>query len=244
MCAVATRLPHASLERDSRLRKAAKIASIVSARKAFADNHVLEIGTGAGVMAGYFSGLVGPNGKVTATDVHDQRQVREGYDFFPVAGIDLPFPDQSFDIVIYNHVIEHVGDRTAQRRHLAEIGRVLKDDGILYIAAPNRWALIEPHFRLALLSWLPRALRSPYVRLARRGQQYDCDPLSLSELKAMLAHSGFDCEPCAADAVAAMAQFESHRLIVRLSAKLPKALYGRCHAFLATLIFVARKCSR
>lgn len=244
MCAVATRLPHASLERDSRLRKAAKIASIVSARKAFADNHVLEIGTGAGVMAGYFSGLVGPNGKVTATDVHDQRQVREGYDFVSVAGIDLPLPDRSFDIVIYNHVIEHVGDRTAQRRHLAEIGRVLKDDGILYIAAPNRWALIEPHFRLALLSWLPRALRSPYVRLARRGQQYDCDPLSLSELKAMLAHSGFDCEPCAADAVAAMAQFESHRLIVRLAAKLPKALYRRCHAFLATLIFIARKCSR
>lgn len=238
------RLPHASLERDSRLRKAAKIASIVSARKAFAGKQVLEIGTGAGVMAAYFSELVGAEGKVTATDVHDQRQVREGYDFFPVADIELPFQDQSFDIVIYNHVIEHVGDRAAQRHHLAEIRRILKDDGILYIAAPNRWALIEPHFRLAFLSWLPRGLRSSYVRLARRGNQYDCDPLSHAEMTALLAHGGFVCEPCAADAVAAMARFESHRFIVRLAAKLPKALYRRCHCFLATLIFIARKCPR
>lgn len=240
MGAVAPRLPHASLERDSRLRKAAKIASIVSARKAFAGKHVLEIGTGAGVMAVYFSELVGMNGKVTATDVHDQRQVREGYDFFPVADIELPFLDQSFDIVIYNHVIEHVGDRAAQRRHLAEIRRVLKDDGILYIAAPNRWAVVEPHFRLAFLSWLPRNLRSLYVRCARRGRQYDCDPLSCSELKTMLAQGGFDCEPCAAEAIAAIAQLEARRG-ARLAALLPRTIVDLLHPLMPTLIFLAHK---
>ena len=241
MNSIDIRLPHASLERDSRLRKAAKIAAIVAPRRAFVGAHVLEIGTGAGVMAAYFSQLVGPHGKVTATDVCDQRQIREGFDFFPVADTTLPFPDGAFDIVIYNHVIEHVGDRATQQRHLEEIRRVLKDNGILYIAAPNRWALIEPHFRLAFLSWLPRSMRSAYVRLAARGRNYDCDPLSYAELRKMIARAGLYSESCAGEAVNAMAQFEQHRLIVRLASKLPKSLYETCHCFLATLIFVARK---
>lgn len=241
MSTAAKRAPHASLERDSRLRKAEKIAAIVARRKGFAGAHVLEIGTGAGIMAAHFTELAGPGGKVIATDVCDQRQIQEGFEFFPVADITLPFPDRTFDIIIYNHVIEHVGGRDAQQQHLAEIRRVLKDDGLVYVAAPNRWALVEPHFGLALLSWLPRRLRSSYVRLARRGSQYDCDPPSYAELIKMIEHAGLRWEPCAAEAIDALALFEQHRLIVRLAAKLPRSLYQRGHRFLATLIFIAHK---
>lgn len=89
--AAAARFPHAPLERDTRLRKAAKIASIVAARKSFSGAYVTEIGTGAGVMAAYFSEPAGPGGGVTATDVCDQRQARKGSEFSPVADTDLPF---------------------------------------------------------------------------------------------------------------------------------------------------------
>ena len=67
--------------------------------------------------------------------------------------------DGSFDVVVSNHVVEHVGDREAQRTHLAELRRVLAADGLGYLATPTRWALVEPHFTVPLLSWPPRPLR-------------------------------------------------------------------------------------
>lgn len=235
------RLPHASLETDSRLRKAKKIAAIVRKRIALKGASVLEIGTGAGAMAAHFASLVGRDGQVVATDVHDQRLTREGFAFYQVDDVALPFADSKFDLVIYNHVIEHVGNRRDQAAHLCEIRRVLKPSGIAYIAAPNRWAVVEPHFRLAFLSWLPCSLRSAYVRLAKRGRRYDCDPLSHREFRQVLSNAGFVCEGCAAEAVAAMADFESHRAIVRMAARLPGWVLDSLHPVMATLIFVARK---
>jgi hypothetical protein len=38
-----------------------------------------------------------------------------------------------------------------QHTHLAEIGRCLRDNGKLYIAVPNRWGLIDAHYRLPFL---------------------------------------------------------------------------------------------
>src|SRR3546814_5478078 len=72
----------------------------------------------------------------------------EGYAFQVVDGTTLPYSNDTFDIVVSNHVIEHVGNADAQRHHLDEIRRVLAPDGVVYFAAPNRWRLVEPHFRL------------------------------------------------------------------------------------------------
>jgi len=107
-----------------------------------------------------------------------------------VQGVKLPFEPDRFDVVISNHVIEHVGDAAAQLRHLQEIRRVLKPEGVAYLAVPNRWMLTEPHYRLKFLSWLPHSWRSPYLRWRGKGDFYDCEPLQLHELEAMLAQSG------------------------------------------------------
>lgn len=47
----------------------------------------------------------------------------------------LPFPDQTFDLILMLDVIEHLYQRT---QALREAHRVLKADGILLLAAPNR----------------------------------------------------------------------------------------------------------
>src|SRR3546814_18660903 len=98
----------------------------------------------------------------------------------------LPFADDSFDVVLSNHVIEHVGEQPEQLAHLSELRRVLTPGGIGYLAVPNRWMLVEPHYRLAFLSWWPHAWRSPYLRLMRKGKFYDCEPLQLGQLETML----------------------------------------------------------
>src|SRR5277367_1908702 len=46
----------------------------------------------------------------------------------------LPFADRTFDFVISNHSLEHFRDLAGS---LAEIGRVLKPTGGLYIAVPD-----------------------------------------------------------------------------------------------------------
>jgi SAM-dependent methyltransferase len=55
---------------------------------------------------------------------------------------DLPYGTDSFDVVICNHVLEHVDD---DQRGLAEIRRVLRDDGRAIIMSPiddaSEWTL-------------------------------------------------------------------------------------------------------
>ncbi|MFC4949914.1 glycosyltransferase [Pseudonocardia sp. GCM10023141] len=48
---------------------------------------------------------------------------------------ELPFPDDSFDLVFYHHVIEHVPDPAGS---LVELARVLRPGGLIYVGTPNR----------------------------------------------------------------------------------------------------------
>lgn len=50
----------------------------------------------------------------------------------------LPFPDVSFDVVIANHVLEHVAD---DRLAMREIQRVLKPQGQTILQTPVHWDL-------------------------------------------------------------------------------------------------------
>jgi len=74
----------------------------------------------------------------------------------------LPFPDQSFDIVFSNSVIEHVGDGESQRQFANEIARVGKS---YWVQTPNRGFPVEPHLLTPFLHFLPHAWQR---RLARR----------------------------------------------------------------------------
>lgn len=132
--------------------------------------------------------------RVTAVDIQDQRIVDGPFDFHIVEGTTLPFGDDTFDVVISNYLIEHVGGPKAQAEHLSEIERVMGPTSIGYLASPNRWRLFGPHFRLPFLSWIPDSWRDSYVRLMHRGTYYDCNPLSRSTLDGMLEDSGFSYE--------------------------------------------------
>jgi SAM-dependent methyltransferase len=183
---------HASFDLASRHAKALKIERLLDLRPRGRPIRLLEVGTGAGGIAHYFGTRESWSFDVDAVDVEDQRQMRDGYRFRVVRDARLPFGDGVFDVVISNHVIEHVGDAPAQALHLRELRRVLAADGCAYLAVPNRWQLVEPHFHLAFLSWLPASWRSPYVRFRGRGLEYDCSPLTTSALEPELRAAGFD----------------------------------------------------
>ena len=139
---------------------------------------MLEIGTGSGGIAHFFGSAGSMGWDVEAIDVEDVRRVTGGYRFTLVDDVMLPFADASFDVVVSNHVIEHVGDARQQARHLEELARGLRPGGVGYLAVPCRWMLVEPHYRLPFLSWLPQRAADLYVRLAGKGDYYDCQPLT------------------------------------------------------------------
>src|SRR5262249_49347647 len=142
-----SRASHANLDAASRARKAQKIAALLGT-DSLRGARVLEIGTGSGVISAELARLVGPDGIVESVDVVDERIEVEGYRFTRVSGTALPFADSSFDVVISNHVIEHVGSELDQAHHLREISRLLGTDGRYYLASPSRASIVEPHFQL------------------------------------------------------------------------------------------------
>jgi ubiquinone/menaquinone biosynthesis C-methylase UbiE len=54
----------------------------------------------------------------------------------------IPFPDRYFDFVFHNQVIEHVQNIDDV---LTEIGRVLKDDGLMLSLFPSKESIFEGH---------------------------------------------------------------------------------------------------
>lgn len=232
--------PHAVLDLPSRRLKAVKIERLLGLERKPGPLRLLEVGTGSGGIAHYFANGCEGRYLVDALDVVDNRLVEDGYCFTLVDDTRLPFEDASFDVVLSNHVIEHVGDERAQRAHLAELARVLRPAGVGYLAVPNRWMLVEPHFRLAFLSWLPESLRSPYLRLAGKGNHYDCRPLTARRAARLLREAGFAPRQQCGRALLLTFELEQPRswLYRALLRRLPEWLYRALGPLFPTLIYV------
>jgi ubiquinone/menaquinone biosynthesis C-methylase UbiE len=84
-------------------------------------------------------------------------------------GTDLPFKDESFTFVLCNDVLEHVAD---SEKLAKELLRVLAQGSTTYIQCAGKYQIMEPHFLLPFLSWLPQPLATLYLRLTRKGESY------------------------------------------------------------------------
>ena len=164
---------------DKRRGKAQKIEGLLDRPVAGADS--LYLGTGTWFLAQYF---VEAGAKVSAADADGYRYAASA-PYSAIEGTSLPFEADTFDIVIFNHVIEHVGERAEQEAMMGEIARILRPGGVLYLGVPNSWALIEPHYKLPILGALPQMLADWLVRTIRRHPRYDCRPFTHRELAAL-----------------------------------------------------------
>jgi SAM-dependent methyltransferase len=102
---------------------------------------LLDLGSGAGS----FDSNMGP---FTAIRADLDRPSSPTSNFAQADAARLPFADRAFDAVISNHSLEHFRDLVGS---LAEIGRVLKPTGALYVAVPDASTFCDRLYR-----WLGR----------------------------------------------------------------------------------------
>ena len=157
------------------------------------------------------------------------RTIDGGSDSFSVLSLD-----------VHLHVIEHVGGPDLQQAHLAELRRVLAASGFGYLAVPSRWQVVEPHYGVAFLSWLPESWRTPYLRLRGRGREYDCRPLSMPELEEKLRRAGFEFEQQHGRALRLTYELERpnawfYRWLLK---PIPDSLYAALRSAFPTLLYV------
>ncbi len=153
------------------------------------DSRVLDLGCGWGTLAW---GLAQFCGHVVACDSTLERMqllgIRRRQDQLDnlqlvCAGDSkhLPFPENSFNAVVVNGVLEWVPSGLpgnpcdVQKEFLKEIRRVLKPDGCLFLGIENRyawktWAMnADGHTGLRFVPWLPRGLADLYSRMNGKG---------------------------------------------------------------------------
>ncbi len=141
---------------------------------------VLDVGCGLGLYVHRFMelGAQAHGIEIDSERAHAALQVsphiREG------SAEELPYPDESFEVVFSNEVLEHVED---DERAISEAVRVLVPGGHLILFVPNRLYPFETHgwywrgtYRfgnIPLINYLPDAVRNrlcPHVRAyTRRG---------------------------------------------------------------------------
>jgi ubiquinone/menaquinone biosynthesis C-methylase UbiE len=101
---------------------------------------ILELGTGRGDLWKDNAERIPAAWDMTLTDlsagmIHDQQiylgDLARRMNYRVVNAVDIPYADNSFDVVVANYMLYHVPDRA---KTIAEIQRVLKPDGVLFAA--------------------------------------------------------------------------------------------------------------
>jgi SAM-dependent methyltransferase len=225
---------HVNSEPQVRMRKARKISRILDRLAPGVSGRLaLDVGCGAGFVAEHLHQL---GWDVIALDMADYRAT-SGFDFVLGRAETLPFPSETFSIVVSNQVIEHVVDAAT---HLREVRRVLAPGGLAYVATPNRLAVVEPHYKLPFLSCLPRGLADAYVQLLGRAERYDVFPLTRGRLLREAARAGLECDDVTPWMVAETAAVERSPL-ARIGSALPDSVLRWLSYLSPTFVFVMRR---
>ena len=234
------------LDEEHRRKKARKIISILRyhlGRNDLSGLTVVDLGCSVGwfVEAAAVAGATAVGVDIDAPGLARARRERDARcAFISADGSALAFPDESVDVIVFNHIYEHVVDPDAV---MAEIRRVLKPTGIAYLGFANRLGVVEPHYRLPFLSWLPQSLADRYIRASGQADTYYEQFRTLHGLRRLAG--GLYVYDYSFTLVANPGAFEADDVVGSLSGAVGRRLGQRTRAWarwmLPTYIWIAAK---
>ena len=232
------------LNAESRRRTARKMLAVLAdfIKRPLDQLDCLDIGCSGGhithELGRRFKSTVGIDTDAPALDIARAYAKTPGLSFEQGSATAMPFDNESFDVVICNHVYEHINN---QRAMFDEIRRVLRPGGVCYLGAGNRFAPIEPHYRLPMLSWPPKPVSNVYMKLARKRGPYGENHLSYWSLRRLL--DGFEIVDYTARVLAEPARFSGgDRTYARLPTRfVPERALRAATPFVPTWIWLLVK---
>jgi ubiquinone/menaquinone biosynthesis C-methylase UbiE len=102
--------------------------------------NVLDFGSGPGIMSVFFDNYVGVDSDQSRIAMASRAFPGKEFvhiDMITPEGGAVPFQNHTFDIVLFNDCIHHISN-TDFHFILAEVDRILKDDGMILVREPNR----------------------------------------------------------------------------------------------------------
>ena len=183
--------------------QARRLEMILASAGDLVRGRVLENGCGVGM---YAERLRRCGGQVIGLEYDFARAV-EAQERSPLivnaAGEYLPFPEESFDLILSHEVLEHVAN---DRRAVREMVRVLQTGGMLVVFVPNRGYPFETHGiywrgryhfgNIPLVNYLPPRWRdrlAPHVRVYSRSDlEYLFAGLPLRILEKKVVFGAYD----------------------------------------------------
>ncbi|GHT82849.1 hypothetical protein AGMMS49543_08570 [Betaproteobacteria bacterium] len=143
----------------------ARLAALVALDE---QQSILDVGVTADrelVSSNFFENRYPYPQRITALSDQDASWMEEHYQglrFVQSSALEMPFPDNSFDLVFSNAVIEHVGNGENQQQFLRECARVARR--FVFITTPNRYHPVEFHTVLPFIHWLPKPVHRKLLR--------------------------------------------------------------------------------
>lgn len=178
----------ATFNESSRILKARKIIAVISDYKRKVSNlALLDYGCSVGLMTRYFgykfNRIVGVDVDGQAIRIARKRNRKSNVRFVLTKNERLPFKANSFDVVVFNQVYEHVSNPNLA---IKEIERVLRPGGVCYFGARNRFFPMDGHYPIPFLAFIPKKVSNFLVRHLLRKREYDINLFSLPELRQLV----------------------------------------------------------
>lgn len=229
-------------DESSRRRKAQKITAVLRhffGREDLEGLKVVDLGCSTGYIADELAEL---GAKVVGVDIdvpglaQAQQKFGERVTFLCSDGEKLPFPDGTVDLVIFNHIYEHVIDAD---KVMSEIQRILTPEGAVYLGLGNRLGIVEPHYKLPFLSYLPPAVADRYIRAFGRADHYHEQFRTRPGLRRMMgALHAWD---YTLTILAEPRRFAAEDLVPGPLAKVPTKVWKLGHVMIPTYIWIASR---
>jgi hypothetical protein len=117
------------------------------------------------ISSNFFENLYPHHERITAFSDQDASWMEEcypGIKFQQGTALNMPFNDNTFDLVFSSAVLEHVGNIKNQKKFIEECMRISKQ--YVFITTPNRFYPIELHTALPFIHWLPKRIHRKILK--------------------------------------------------------------------------------
>jgi len=146
------------------------------------------------ISSNFFENLYPYSERITAFSNQDASWMEneyKGLKFKQGTALEMPFEDNSFEMVFSSAVIEHVGSYENQSKFIGECHRISKK--YIFITTPNRYYPIELHTAIPFIHWLPKNIHRKILKILGKeffALEENLNLLTVGELKKICQENG------------------------------------------------------